>query len=78
MNITTANTPLAQGIGMIIKEAGLKQMVVAERAGYSQQEFSDMLNGRKLIKACDIPRIAKALGKEPNDLYAAGEESESA
>ena len=78
MRIAESNNPAAKNIGMIIKEAGLKQMVVAERAGYTQQEFSDMLNGRKLIKACDIPRIAKALGKEPNDLYAAGEESESA
>lgn len=28
-----------------------------------------MLNGRRLIKACDIPKIAKALGVEINYLF---------
>lgn len=76
MNIMNANEPLASGIAILIKESGLKQIAVANRAGYSGQEFSDMLNGRRLIKACDIPRIATALNKKPNDLYDAGKRLE--
>ena len=69
MNIAESNEPLAQRILFLIKESGLKQFVVAERAGYSAQEFNAMLNGRKLIKDCDIPNIATALGVEVNELY---------
>ena len=69
MNIAESNEPLAQRILFLIKESGLKQFVVAERAGYSAQEFNAMLNGRELIKACDIPNIATALGVEVNELY---------
>ncbi|MCD7863585.1 MAG: helix-turn-helix domain-containing protein [Lachnospiraceae bacterium] len=45
---------------------------VADQAGLTKQELSDMLNGRKIIKACDIPRMAKALGVGSDDVYAAG------
>ena len=33
------------------------------------QKLNDMIAGRCLIKACDIPRIAKALGVEINYLF---------
>ena len=39
MNIAESNEPLAQRILFLIKESGLKQFVVAERAGYSAQEL---------------------------------------
>ena len=64
MTINEMNFPANTGISKIIKEKGFKQTYVAESAGYTPQELSDMLNGRRLIKACDIPRIAKALGIE--------------
>ncbi len=76
MRIADFNEPAAQNISRIIEERGLKKLYVAEKAGYSQQEFSDMLNGRRLIKACDIPRIAKALGVELSDIYAKAEKGE--
>lgn len=47
---------------------GLKQKIVAEKAGFGEREFSNMLNGRKVIKAEDIIPIANALGVEPNDI----------
>lgn len=72
MGIKNANEPLASGISILIRESGMKQNYIAYRAGYSEQELSDMLNGRRLIKACDIPRIAAALGKKPDELYEAG------
>ena len=47
----------------------MKQCVVAERAGFSEAEFSNMLNGRKLLRVEHIPEIANALGISPNDLF---------
>lgn len=72
MTIAEANYPLAGGIAVIIKNKGLKQTYVAQKAGFSPQELSDMLNGRRLIKACDIPRLAYSLNVTSNDIYKAG------
>jgi transcriptional regulator with XRE-family HTH domain len=56
-------------IKQVITDKGMKQCVVAERSGFSVAEFSNMLNGRKLLRVEYIPRIANALGIEPNDLF---------
>ena len=69
MTIAEANEPLSNELKQIIARKGLKNLYVAENAGYTAQELSDMLNGRRLIKACDIPKIAKALGVEINYLF---------
>ena len=73
LTIAEANEPLARGLRTIIAASGFKNMHVAMKAGYSPQELSDMLNGRRIIKACDIPRLTKALGVKADDIYAAGE-----
>ena len=73
MAISKLNEPFSTGMKVIIAEKGLKQGRVAQKAGFTPQEFSDMLNGRRLIKACEIPRIAEALGVSVNDVYFAGE-----
>lgn len=52
---------VADNLSKIIKEKCLKQCVVAEKAGYSKQQFTDMLKGRKRIKETDILRLASAL-----------------
>ena len=67
MNIKEMNYPVNAGITKAIKEKGLKH--VAERVGCTPQKLNDMIAGRCLIKACDIPRIAKALGVEINYLF---------
>ena len=72
MTIAEANAPLADGINAIIKMKGMKQLYVAEKAGYGKDEFNAMLNGRKIIRASDIPRIAEALQVTANDIYVAG------
>ena len=64
--------PIAAGIKFLINERGMIQRVVAERAGYTSQQFSDMLNDRKTIKAIDIVPISKALGVSVQDVYDAG------
>ena len=63
------NLVLPVNIVRIINDKGMKQCAVAERAGFSKQQFSDMLNGRKIIKPCDAYAISETLGVTMNDLY---------
>lgn len=64
--------PIAMGIKFLISERGMVQKVVAQRAGYTSQQLSDMLNDRKTIKAVDIIQISKALGVSAQEIYDAG------
>lgn len=63
------NEIVAPNIIRILKEKGFKQCEIAEKAGYSKQQFSDMLNGRKVIRDFDIANIANALDVTANDLF---------
>lgn len=74
MNISEANAPAAKGMQIIISKKGLKQVCVAEKSGIGQQALSDMLNGRKIIRACDIYKIARTLGVTIDEIYEAGRE----
>lgn len=76
MTIKEANFPFDEGIMRLIRKKGLKQKYVADEAGYTTQEFSDMMNGRKIIKLCDIPRIAAVLGVKADEIYEAGKRGE--
>ena len=69
MNIAAMNGKVPEAIEQIIKEKGLKKCVVAARANMTTQAFSDILNGKRLIKVNDIVVIAKALDVTPNDLF---------
>lgn len=62
----------------IMNDKGLKQKSVAEKAGYSQQQFSNLLTGRKLFGANDVLRIAMALKVTPNELFGINNETKSA
>ena len=62
-------TSVAVNIKRILKEKGLVQKSVAQKAGFSEKQFCAMLNGRKLILANYLPPIAQALGTTPNDLF---------
>lgn len=73
MNISEFNQPVSKNVIRIIDEKGLKQKNVAERAGFTKQEFNAMLNGRKLIKISDIEHITAALGVSVHELYKKGE-----
>jgi len=61
---------VALGIKQNMVAKGLYQKAVAERAGFTEQQFSDMLNGRKVIRAEYLPAIAKVLGVNISDLFA--------
>ncbi len=71
------NSVVPENIERVIREKGIKQCAIAKKAGYSKQQFSDMMNGRKIIKAIDILIIANALGVTPNDLYGISEEKDA-
>ncbi len=63
------NTVVIPNIRRIIDERGLKQYAVAEKAGYTKQQFNAMLTGRKLITDIDICKITSALNVDANTLF---------
>ena len=69
MNAAEWNAVLPDNISKIVYDAGMKQNAVAERAGISPKKFSEMLHGRRIIKAVDILNISRALGVTPNDIF---------
>lgn len=68
-SIAEMNEPLATKIRKILEQRGFSQTAIARKAGYSRQDLSYMLNGRKIIKVCDIVKIAKAMQISPEDLF---------
>lgn len=61
---------VVSNIKKIISDKNLKQNGVAKHSGFSDSEFSNMLNSRrKLIRVEFLPDIAKALGVEINELF---------
>lgn len=74
MTIQKCNQPVADSIINIIESKGLKQVYIAQKAGYSKQALNDMLNGRRLIKPQDIVILSRALGVDPAMLFAEAQE----
>ena len=68
---------IAENIRAIITKTGVKQKTITERSGFSENDFSNLLNGRKLIRSEYIVPIANALGVTPNDLFAVGDNEKS-
>lgn len=68
------NTAVVPNIRRIINERGLKQYAVAEKAGYTKQQFNAMLTGRKLITDVDICKITSVLDVDANALFIARKE----
>lgn len=61
---------IISNIKRIIDEKGMKQGFVAEKAGFTKQEFSNILNERrKLLRVEHLWDIAMTLGVSVNDLY---------
>lgn len=72
MTIAEANGPFSIGLKIIISELGFKQVHVAAKAGYKEQDLSDMIRDRKIIKACDLVNLSRVLNVTIDDIYAAG------
>lgn len=69
---------LIDNIKKLISKKGMKQCVVAERAGFTPQEFSNILNDRrKLLRVEFLPPIAKALEVDMNELYGVEDKKEA-
>ena len=51
---------IIENIKRLVKESDIKQGAIARRAGFTDQSFSDMMYGRKLLRAEYIPQIAAA------------------
>lgn len=60
----------------IIDEKGLVKKGVAKRAGISAQMLSDIIAGRKVIRADMIPALAFATGVEIQELFKEEPETE--
>lgn len=56
-------------VSAAVEKSGLKQKVIAERIGVSEQTFSAMLSGRRKIYADEFFNLCIVLGVMPNDLY---------
>lgn len=69
MTISEMNSPVTENISRITNEKGIKQRYIAEKIRIPEKAYSDMLNGRMLIKPFQIPAIADALGVTPNDIF---------
>lgn len=69
MTIAESNAPVPANISRIIKGNGFVNHWVAKKSGMTTQQFSNMLNGRRLIKPCDILAISNALGVGVDDLF---------
>ena len=67
--ITTYNGPGPENVKRLISSKGLLQGAVAKDCGMSKQQFSDMLNGRRLVKPCDVLALCKALLVMPDELF---------
>ena len=69
LDIATSNRIVAENVNHIIKERNLKQSAIAQKAGFTPQEFNAMLKGRKLMRAIDIASILDVLGVDANELF---------
>lgn len=60
---------IINNIKELVKRSEIKQGAIARKAEFTDQSFSDMMYGRKLLRPEYIPRIARALGVSVNEIY---------
>lgn len=60
---------VAENIKKIIKEEGYKQSAIAQKVGMSEKQFNALLNGRKTFAADYLPKICRAIGRSPNEVF---------
>lgn len=74
LDIVASNSVVAENIKRIIEQNSLKQSAIAQKAGFSTQEFNAMLNGRRLMRAAEIAVGIEVLGIDANELFKKGGE----
>lgn len=60
---------IADNTKRIISEKGMKHKAIAAKIGMSEKQFSNLLNGRKIIRDTDIEALSVALNVTPNELF---------
>lgn len=78
MKACECNGIIPNNIRKIIIQKGLRYNAVARRVGITNKKLSDMLNGRRIIKAIDIMRISEALEVTPNEIFGTDSNQKSA
>ena len=58
-----------RNVKRIIEEKGLLKKGVAKRAGMTSQSLSDIIAGRKVIRADMVPVLANALSVDVMELF---------
>lgn len=56
-------------LATIVQGRGYKQTVIAERAGLTNQQFTDIIKKRRRLDANEMFRLCKVLEVTPNDLF---------
>lgn len=54
-------------INAYVKGSGIKQYVIAQKAGYTPKQFSAMMTGRKNVSGDDVERVCAALNVPPEE-----------
>lgn len=52
-----------------MKAKGLKQKTIAEKAGFTENQFSQIINDKRSISADELEIICNAIGTTPNEIY---------
>ncbi len=52
-----------------VEEKGMKQRALAEKTGFSDNQVSQTLNGKRSISADELEVYCNALNISPNDIY---------
>lgn len=56
------------GIAAEIRTRGYKQVAIAEKAGLTEQQLSDIINKRRKLEANEMFFLCQAMNIMPNDL----------
>ena len=54
---------------LYITQNGLKQKVIAEKSGLTENQMSQILKGKRGISADEFEIICNAMNANPNDIY---------
>lgn len=60
---------VCERLKLYIKQSGLKQCSVAEKSGFTENQFSQILNDRRSVSADELEVICNAMNASPNDIY---------
>lgn len=54
---------------LYITRNGIKQKVIAKKSGLTENQISQILNGKRGISADEFEIICNAMNANPNDIY---------